>query len=151
MDIVKDYNIECFSDSFQKYAFDISNAAGRNYVCFIIHEVTGITVHSIEKADRVLNRLIEDSKASEFDNHFLVNNQYFINIEVQYERLSAVQLSDKCQFYLGMEIGATMKRGEKYGNMYEYIQIVMFNGNIAKGNKRNEGNRKGVFLYVLQR
>lgn len=125
--------IKYLSDDFQKYAFDISLIEGKKYVVFIIEKTTGIKVFSIEKADRVVNRVNHSSHKAEYDNHFLVNGHYYINIEVQYDRMSNEEFSDKCQFYLGMEVSANFPKGEKYGIMYEHIQIVIYNGSIGKG------------------
>ncbi len=123
--------IKYLSDDFQKYAFDISLIEGKKYVVFIIEKTTGIKVFSIEKADRAVDRVNHSSHKAEYDNHFLVNGHYYINIEVQYER--SEQFSDKCHFYLGMEVSANYKKGEDYGDMYEHIQIVIYNGSISKG------------------
>jgi hypothetical protein len=74
-------NLKLLNDKFQKLALDVHTPQGKNYASLIIHEATGIIVHSIYRLDRVVSSEIKSSKSSEFDNYFLVNDHYVIKTD----------------------------------------------------------------------
>jgi hypothetical protein len=127
-------NLKLLNDKFQKLALDVHTPQGKNYASLIIHEATGIIVHSIYRLDRVVSSEIKSSKSSEFDNYFLVNDHYVINIEIQNRSLSIETISEKSQYYLSMMMTSFTKKGIDFGSLYEFMIIILYNGSISNSN-----------------
>jgi hypothetical protein len=152
--------LSLFTDGFQKKALDVNSEDGKKYASMIINSVTHINVHSIKTLDRVMDRAIHVSKASSLDNYFIVNDHYIINIEIQYMYLTPSELSDKSQYYLSMMMSVCTNKGQTFGELYEYIQIILFNGSISKDNqfiiaheltsKNHTNYQSKLNCYVLQ-
>lgn len=152
--------IGLLNDRFQKTALDISTPQGRNYASLIIYETTGIVVNSILPLDRVITSQIDSSKSSQFDNYFIVNERYIINIEIQNKALSAKSISDKSQYYLSMMMTSFTKKGSKFGTLNDFILIILYNGSISDRKEfivleeftsKTESQYVGkLYCYILQ-
>jgi hypothetical protein len=127
-------NLKLLNDKFQKLALDVHTPQGKNYASLIIYEATNIIVHSIYRLDRVVSSEIKSSKSSEFDNYFLVNDHYVINIEIQNRSLSIETISEKSQYYLSMMMTSFTKKGIDFGSLYEFMIIILYNGSISNSN-----------------
>jgi predicted transposase/invertase (TIGR01784 family) len=123
--------IKLLNDLFQKRALSLETFQSKKYVSLIIYEATGIIVDTIQPLDRVIPSTTQSSKSSEFDTYFLVNNHYIINIEIQNYSISAKVLSEKSQFYLSKMMTSFTSKGKKFGELYEFIIIILYNGSLS--------------------
>ena len=121
------YLLPYLNDDVQKFFMNIDHPIGRSYVKGIIEKSLGISVHSLSRFENEYPRAVSQAKSTTLDTCFIVNKNIIVDIEIQ-KRLDMSVLTDKVNLYQSQMIVSQPKRGKGYGEYYEVVQIILYNG-----------------------
>lgn len=121
------YLLPYFNDDVQKRFMNIDHPLGRSYVKGIIEESLDISVDSLSRFENEYPRVISQAKSSSLDTCFIVNKHMIVDIEIQ-RSLDMSVLTDKVNLYQSQMIVSQQTKGKEYGEYYEVVQIILYNG-----------------------